>query len=252
MSKRNRFLLFTIVLTFLLTLVPIAPKVWQFPAVIALAVTAVLFALLNLFEFLEGIEFFTLLAMAGLLTLGMGATLLHFPNFSLAFRIVFYGIFFVLYYTTILSMNIFNVANEQPIPLLRAAYTAAFLVTVFCTLPLFTVLYKFYWGLLWDSLVIFAVAFILSFQSLWTVFLPREENRMVFVSSLIVALILTETSIVFSFFPLETFFRSLTLSAFFYIYLGFAHQHLKKTLTLRNVAEYFLVGILVVLGVFLY
>lgn len=251
MSKKNKFLFFSLLLTLFLTLAPVLNSYGVY-LIIAFSLLSLLVSLICLWWPLQGLQFITLLTLPTLFGLGMISLLFSFPNFSFYFRLVFYAIFFVFFYSLLLALNVFNIASERPIPLLRAAYTVSFIITIFSSLPLFTILYKSYAGLTLEVLFVFLISFLLSFQSLWTVFLPQGNDASALRSSLLVSFLMGETALVFSFFPLESFFRSLTLATLFYIFLGFAHQHLQRRLTAKSVVEYGLVGLTIVLLVLLY
>lgn len=252
MSKRNRFLIFSLLLTLFLILLPWFPARFSSVTLAVFTFLAGLFAVLCLWDFLSGIEYITLLTLPVLFSLGMGSVILLFPNFSGFFKTALYGVYFLVYYLLLLSLNIFNVAGEKPIPLLRAAYTSSFLITTFTAFPIFTLLYKGSVGILLELPLVFILTFLLCFQSLWSAFLPKNNTDLSAKVSLIVSAVMTQTALVFSFFPMESFFRSLLLSTFFYIYLGFTHQYLKKTLGVKSVFEYGLVGLVIVALVFLY
>lgn len=251
MSKKTRFLLASLFLTFFLTLLPVGQNYSSY-AVFAFALLGLVITLIMLWFDLKGLEFITLLTLPTLFCLSMAALLINFPNFSVFFKIIFYAVFFIFYYSLLLSLNVFNVVREKMIPLLRAAYTVSFLITVFSSLPIFTMVYKVFLSLTWELGLVFLVCFLLDFQSLWTVFLPTRNDRTVLKSSLALSLLMTETALVFSFFPLESFFRSLTLATFFYIYLSFTHQYLRKSLNIKSLVEYGLVGSFIVGLVVLY
>ena len=252
MSKRNKFLIFSLLLTFFLTLIPLVPRSYYPFAVLGFVLVSVLFTVACLWDYLSGIEYITLLTLPTVFSLGMGSIILQFPNFSSFFKTIFYGVYFILYYILLLSLNIFNVAGEKPIPLLRAAYTSSFLVTTFTAFPIFTLIYKWSTGIVFETLLVFVFSLLLSFQSLWSAFLPKNNAIPAFRTSLIVSIIMVQTALVFSFYPMESFFRSLLLSTFFYIYLGFSHQYLKRTLNSKSVFEYAFVGLVIVALVFLY
>ncbi len=251
MSKKTRFLLISLILTFFLTLVPVFSQYGNYVA-FSFAALGLIFVVVTLWFDLKGPEFITLLTLPFLLCLGMAELLIKFPNFSSFFKILFYGTFFIFYYSLLLAINVFNVAREKTIPLLRVAYTVTFLITVFASLLIFTVIYKVFFNLPAEVFFVFLTSFFLSFQSLWTIFLPSRNDRAVIKASLVLALLMLETATVFSFFPAESFFRSLTLATFFYIYLGFTHQYLRRTLNIRSLIEYGLVGFIIVSFVILY
>lgn len=252
MSKRNKFLIFSLILTLFLTLLPFVPRGYSGLGIIFFVFLSGLFAVFGLWEYLSGIEYITLLTLPILFSLGMGSVVLLFPNFSGYFKTVLYGVYFLTTYTLLLSLNIFNVASEKPIPLLRAAYTSSFLITTFTAFPILTLMYKGTLGITVETILVFILTLLLSFQSLWSVFLPKNVAGPSLKTALLVSLLMAQTAFVFSFFPMESFFRSLLLSTFFYIYLGFSHQYLKKTINAKSVFEYAFVGLVIVALVFLY
>lgn len=253
MGKKARFLSSAILLTFFLTFTPVISRDHSLYFIILVVLSSLVFTAFCLWDYLSGLEFITLLTLPAVFSLGMVSILFQFPNFSLFFRVFFYFIFFALFYTVLLSLNIFNVAAEKPIPLLRAAYFSSFVITIFSIFPILTLIYKSHLPLGLGLAAVCLLTFILSFQSVWTVFLPAPPDlSLVFKMSLIIAGLVAETGLVFSFFPMESFFRSLLLSTFFYIYLGFAHQYLRKNLNTRSVVEYSLVALVIVALVFLY
>lgn len=252
MSKRNKFLILSLILTLFLTRLPSLPRSYSGLGLIVFVFLSGLFAVFSLWEYLSGIEYVTLLTLPILFALGMGSVVLLFPNFSGYFKTAIYGVYFLTNYTLLLSLNIFNVASEKPIPLLRAAYTSSFLITTFTAFPILTLMYKWSLGITVEIIVVFILTFLLSFQSLWSVFLPKNIVGTSFRASLFMSWLMAETALVFSFFPMESFFRSLLLSTFFYIYLGFSHQYLKKALNVKSVFEYVFVGLVIVVLVFLY
>lgn len=252
MSKRNKFLALSLILTVFMTLIPFIPRVYSGLGIAGFVFLSGLFAVLALWEYLSGIEYITLLTLPVFFSLGMGSLVLLFPNFSWYFKTIIYGVYFLTTYTLLLSLNIFNVASEKPIPLLRAAYTSSFLITTFTAFPILTLMYKGTLGIITETLLVLILTLLLGFQSLWSVFLPKSAVGISLRTALLVSLLMAQTSFVFSFFPMESFFRSLLLSTFFYIYLGFSHQYLKKTINPKSVFEYAFVGLVIVALVFLY
>lgn len=245
MSKRLQFILTTFLLTLGLVLFTRVKPSQQGIAIFSLAGGAFLFTWLLLYYDLRGAEFLTLLTLPALFTLGMALVLYFFPNFSLTFRTLFWFLFAFSFYIILLSVNIFNVAKRRPLPLLRAARTASFLITLFTAFLLFTAIFKIGF-LLWVKLsLIFIIAFILGLQSVWTVEVPERVTQSLVLASFLLGLGVVETALSLSFLPLESFFRALALTTSFYIFLGTAHQYWRKTLTLRALVEYGLVAFIV-------
>ena len=252
MSKKSFFALVSLLLTFGLVILVSLPPDFRLPFSVALSLLAGLLTLLALRENITGIEYLTLTTLPVLFTFGMSGVLYYFPNFSLFFRSVFWLLFSFFFYIILLSGNIFNVAAEKPIPLVRASYTASFLVTLFTVFPLYTVVFKSDPPLWVAVLLISFLTFALTFQSLWTVFLPKSFDMRNLWSALLVTLVIGEALVSLSFFQLESFFRALVLSTVYYIVLGFTHHFFRKSLNNKVFIEYFLIGLIVSLIIFLF
>lgn len=251
MRKKNTFAALSLLLTLGLVLLVSVPEAYKLQSSGLLAILSGFFSVFALREGLSGIEYLTLISLPVLFTFGMSSMLYYFPNFSSFFRFLFLGTYAFFFYVILLSANIFNVAVEKPIPLLRASYTAWFLVTIFAVFPLYTLVYKSDLNLLFSLLLIASITFLLTFQSLWTVFLPKKFEFVTLYGSLLVTLILAEVSLTLSFFPMESFFRALGLSTAYYIVLGFTHHYFRKSLTKRIYLEYFILFALVSLIIIL-
>lgn len=247
MSKKAQFLLAALFLSLGFLLETSLPPYWQFPFVLVWVIVAYLAAALVLRYDLAGVEFLTLLTLPSLFTLAIGAILAFFPNFSATFRVLILGLYALSFYLMLLAENIFNVGRERPIPLLKAAGTVSFLLTLLTAFLLFTGVYKAAFPLFLQWLLLFGLVFLLGFQSLWTVVLgSRLEARLLWASFFLAAAVL-ELAVALSFLPLESFFRALAISTGFYVFLGTAFHYFRKTLRSQIFLEYAAVVILVVL-----
>ena len=248
MPKKLQFLtlslLITIALGFLNRLSP-SLQPW---GIIVLSIFSYLATAYLLRFDLTGIEFLTLLSLPTLFTLSVGFILYFFPNFSFTFRSIILFLYFSSFYLALLSENIFNVGREHPIPLLKAAGTVSFLLTLFTGFLLFTAVYKAALPVFLQWLLTAALVFILAFQSLWTIILGSKVDKQVLIGSLSLALAELELTIGLSFMPFESFFRALALSTGFYVFLGTAYNYQRKTLKSRIFIEYaFVAGIVIFL-----
>lgn len=252
MGKKSLFATLSLVLTLCLIILVSLPSNLKIPFSFILSIAAAVLSIIALRENISGIEFVTLTILPTLFTLGMSTVLFYFPNFSLLFKFIFWTTFSFFFYIILLCENIFNVAADKPIPLVRASYTAAFLVTLFTIFPLYTAVFKGDPNLLIAALLIAVLTFALTFQSLWTVFLPKAYDSRTLWGSVVVTLIILEAYAALSFFPLESFFRALGLSTVYYIALGFSHHYFKKSLNSKVYLEYLIVGLIISFVIFIY
>lgn len=160
----------------------------------------------------------------------------------------FFGLTF---YLLLLSQNVFNVAAIRTIPLYRAASTATFLFTLLSGFFIFNVIYAFKLLFLWNGIMVFAVSFPLILQVLWSIEMEDRVGLSVIVQSLILALILGELALAFSFWPMATTIWSLSLSSSMYVLVGITTQVLRGRLDKRMVWEYLGIGTMVFLVSFL-
>ncbi|MBI3109896.1 hypothetical protein HYZ06_02535 [Candidatus Daviesbacteria bacterium] len=151
----------------------------------------------------------------------------------------FFGLFF---YLLLLSQNVFNVASIRTIPLYRAASTATFLFTLLSSFFIFNVIYAFKLIFLLNGLLTFLVSFPLILQVLWSIEMEDRVGLSIIVQSLILALILGELGLAFSFWPMATTIWSLALSSAMYVLVGITTQSLRGRLDKRMIWEYLGIG----------
>lgn len=192
----------------------------------------------------KGIELVTLFSLPVVLTAAFGIYFFQFvPNRNVMILATLgYG---VVLYVILLVENIFNVASERSIPLLRAAYTVGYLATLFVAFVFFSLL----WGLGFDgwliALISFVVSMVLFFQAIWQVKLKESLNSEITLHSLLLALAVAEISWMLSFWPLRPLTFGLDLTTAVYVLLGVDQHRLRGDLTKRTSLEYILVGVIV-------
>lgn len=180
-------------------------------------------------------------------TLGLVLTLLYFPNFSVFFRTMLLLSFCFGFYVSLLSENIFNVAREKSIPLLRPAQTVSFLLTLFTAFLFFTALYKLYLHPLLIPATVGVISFFLAYQNLQSINLPKTFSKSIQFPCLLLAVVVGEVALCISFVSIESFFRALVISTAFYVSLGVTQQWLQHTLRVRTMRDY--VGVAAVVGI---
>lgn len=151
----------------------------------------------------------------------------------------FFGLTF---YLLLLSQNVFNVAAIRTIPLYRAASTATFLFTLLSSFFIFNVIYAFKLLFFWNAILVFLVSFPLILQVLWSIEMEDRVGLPIIVQSLILALILGELALSFSFWPMATTIWSLALSSSMYVAVGITTQALRGRLNKRMIWEYLGIG----------
>ncbi|OGC55642.1 hypothetical protein A2797_01080 [candidate division WWE3 bacterium RIFCSPHIGHO2_01_FULL_48_15] len=251
-SKRLRFFAVSAFLAGLLVLLSSYTTdniLAQFVALFLPPIFAIFLTYLTL-ERPGGIEIVTLLLLPAILVAGASLNQYFFPNLHLVFKLGSWLSFFSIFYLLLLSLNIFRVerVKKESIPLEKVAKPAIFLFSFLAMFLLLTVLYKLALGVVFSTLVVFLISFVLSLNFFWFLTLSNLFERRFFLGAAVVAGGLAQVSLAFSFFPWESFLRALSEGVFFYSMLGIARAYYERHLRYRIVIEY----IIVALAVFLF
>ena len=149
LTKRQKISITTVLLTASLLafqMVDASLKNYFLGAVVA---ASYLLSVWSIYQDLRGFEFVTLFVLPVLLTLSFGVFILRFNPIS-EVRVILAVVYGLVIYTNLLAENIFNVSAERNIPLLRAARTVGYLVTLFVTFAFFSLVYSL--GIAWWQL----------------------------------------------------------------------------------------------------
>lgn len=245
MSKRLTFILTSLSLTVTLALTGLLPEKQQVWSIFVLGAAGFFFSWFVLRREFFGVEFLTLLSLPTLFIVGMGFTQYFFPNLTLFFKAILWGINFLGFYIILLAQNIFSITVVRPVPLFRAAKTVSFLSTLLVTFLIFTAVYKAELEVWQQVSFVVILSSILGFQPLWTEETKAIFDQKVFVTGLLLGLGVGEAALALSFLPLKSFFRSIALTTAVYIGLGVGQQYLTHSLTRRTVLEYGVTALIV-------
>ena len=141
-----------------------------------------------------------------------------------------------------LTENIFIVASIRTIALFRAAQTVGFLITLLTAFFWYNTIFSFRFFGWWNALLVLAVSFPLIFQSLWSVDPGEKPGANILLFSVVSSLIISELTLVVSFFPVNVLTGSLFLTCFAYILIGLSSAWLVGRLFRQTIKEYLIVG----------
>ncbi|MCL5411564.1 MAG: hypothetical protein M1150_02395 [Patescibacteria group bacterium] len=241
LTKRYKILITIFLLCLGLFLLPDFGYAWRKPLLAGILLGSYLLSAWVFYHDLKGIEFLTLFVLPVFFTLTVGLTYLHFLP-TIVFRLAGLAGFGGVMYVILLAENIFNVAAERSIPLVRAAHTVGYLATLAVAFALFSLLYNLYL----NSWLIGGIAFITSsflfLQAFWQIELEDHLNTDLMLNSLVLGLVVGEIAFVFSFWPLQPFGAGLALTTALYVFLGIVQHKLKGNLSQRAVGEYVFVS----------
>lgn len=248
-TKRQRFIVTTIILTAGFFGLQFLDERYRFLAIGALGVSTTLLFAWSLREGLGKNATLLVLVLPTLFSLSVGLFWFLLPS-SVLTRIpiiLFYG---VGIYALCLTSNIYTVAAIRTIALLRAARGVGFALTLVTTFLVFDTLLSLRASALLVSLAIMIASFPLFLQGLWTIPLEIVLSRNLLVMSLIFSIAIGEVGLALHFWPVKVVVGSLFLTIGMYMLLGLGQAKLEGRLFKQTIREYLIIGFVVFLGMF--
>lgn len=244
LSKRQQFVSITIILTLGLIVTQMAPSDWRYPLVITFSLATFLLTAFGLREDLAGIEWLTLLALPTLFT---AAVLLFYFLLPIRWltRLPVAALYAVGMYALLLTENIFNVAAERSIALLRAAHTIGFLLTLVTYFLLISTIFSFRMSVGWTVIFIGSISFALILQALWSVELTARVSGVVGRTTAVLTLALMELVWIFEFWPVTSTLIALFLTTCVYCSVGMAQQYIGEKFYKKTAIEFGSVAVIV-------
>lgn len=249
MSKRRRFVLVSILLTIGFIGIQFLTDQNRFWAIGLLGLlTIVLF----LWAFWESVgRDMTLLALVlpTIFTLGVGVFWFLLPT-NIYTRIpimIFYGIGI---YVLCLTMNIYLVATNRSIALLRAARGVGFVLTLLTSFLVFDAIVSLKTKIYFLTPLVMAISLPLYMQGFWAVVLEKNFTKKLFTLSIVSSFVTGEIAAALYFWPVSVVLGSLSLTVTFYMLLGLGQAYLEERLFATTVKEHLLVGTLAFVAMF--
>lgn len=165
--------------------------------------------------------------------------------------LVYWFLYAIGMYATLLSSNIYIVASIRTIALVRTAHAVGFVLTLVTATFLLDRMF-FSQGYPWiNGLVSMAIAFGLVLQSLWSVELEEKITKEALLFSSAFSLGVGELAFMLSLWPVDVIVRALSLTTFLYVTIGIAQASLQGRLFAKTLKEYMFVGSIVFIIVYL-
>jgi len=244
LSKRQQFVLGTLLLTTTLLLTQIVPSDYRYAFVIFLSMLTFFVSAFCLREDLNGIEWVTLLTLPTLYSMAVGLFYFLLPVRWLT-RIPVATLYALGLYAILLTENIYNVAANRTIALLRAAHSIGFLLTFVTYFLLVQTVLAFRFGPITNALLVGLVSGLLIFQSLWSMDLEQSISRRVRVITIVLTVVCIELAFVLSFWPSQPMMTALFISSVFYSLVGMSQQYVVDKMYKKTVIEFFVVSFVV-------
>ncbi len=245
-DKKVRIVISTMIISFamLFSTFFFFDKAWFF--IIIFTVLIYFLTYFSLLEGIETIEWLMLFFMPVVFTIASYLFFFLFPVRWLS-RLPFIIFYSISIYGLLRGSNIFNVGVEKSLQLYRAAFSINYL---FQTITIFF-LTNFLFSLKFDPVtnggIMFIIGFLFSVNFFWTIKLDSFIDRRLIKYGLLVAVILAEETICFSFLPFETSILSLLLTATYYSLTGLIYAFLDERFFKEVIREYLTILIIVFL-----
>jgi hypothetical protein len=247
LTKRQECVLVSAMLSIGLLLTQLIPD-YRYPMTIVLSLLTYLASAFVLRTGLSGIEWVSVLSLPALFTASV--TLFYFLlPLRWITRIPVVTLYAIGMYALLLTENIYNVATNRTIALLRAAHTVGFLITLVAYFLLLSTVFSFRMHAIPTIVVLFGINALLIFQILWAMELGEKASRRLLRLTLAISFIFTEIAWIISFWPVKTTMKALLLTTYFYSIVGLAQQYLSERMYKKTVVEFGIVAVVVTIVV---
>lgn len=250
MTKRQKFLLSSLVLSVLLLAIQYVPIDYRYVAIFGFFLVTYLVSAWALFDDLKGIEWLTILINPSLYAVAIGLFYFLLPENWLS-RLIIMVFFGVGMYALFLTENIFSVAAVRTIQLLRAAHAVGFLLSVLTAVLLYNTIFSLQWPFWANGLLVFVASLPIILSGLWSMKLEPKLAAPLVRLSVSLALMCGLLAVVLSFLPVTVWVAALFLATVMYVTMGLLQHELSERLYARTVTEYVVVGILVLIATLL-
>ena len=247
MSKRQRFIITSVILTFGFGIVNFYEAFSRFWEIAFLGVLTVGLFTFSLKEALKKDARLLTLVLPALYTVGVGIFWFLVPS-SFYARLPVLLIYGAGIYALCLTQNIFTVSAIRTIALLRSARGVGFVLTLFTFFLLYDAILSLRASPLTNSLAIVVVSFLLFLQGYWMTSLKKKLEKDVIWLSVLSTLIMVQMSTIVFFWPVSVVVGSLFLTITVYVLLGLGQAKIEGRLFSNTIREYIILGVLVFLG----
>lgn len=158
-------------------------------------------------------------------------------------RIFTASLFAIGLYSLFLSHNIFIVASIRTIALLSSARIVSFVLTVISFFFLSNIVFSLHTSVFITVAIVFLYSFLLLTHSLWTYSLDKPLSQSI-TWTILLALCITEITLVLWFWPSSPTVIALFLTSLFYATAGLSHVWFDKRLFRGVLWEYAWVGLI--------
>lgn len=244
LTKRQQFVAATAILSVGLILTQLVSGDYRYQMVIGLSVFAYGISAFTLRDDLRGVEWVTLLMLPTLFTTAIALFYFLLPTRWLT-RVPVVAVYAIGMYALLLTENIYNVAANRTIALLRAGHSVGFVLTLITYFSLVQTILAFRLLAPFNMILIGLITFPLVLQSLWSYELEERISSKVWQLTIILSLSIAQLAWIFPFIPVKSTLVVLFLTTFYYSSVGMAQHYLIEKLYKKSIVEFFVVAIVV-------
>lgn len=238
LSKRNKFVLSTVVLTFGMLISYLAGPGFSYQSVALVAFFEVVFTLFSLWGDLPKRKQVIIVFLPGMLfTIACGLFYFILPA-RWATRLIMLAIFSFGFYATLLVQNIYTISVARTIKLLQAARTIGFLLAVTAGFGLYYILFSFHTYLPVVAFGIFILSFLLIISVVWSISLKDFVGKEELLHTFVLSFVLTEIGALVTFWPVSVTFAAIFLAGNFYTFVGLSQHWMENRLFKRVLWEF--------------
>jgi len=236
MTKRRKFLLVSLLLSFGLLIVQRLPVESRYSAIGFFALSAYLLTAWSLFKDLHGINWMVNLILPTLYPVSVALFYFLLPQAAVT-RTLVVILFAISMYALLLTVNIFAVATTRTIQLLRAARAVGFILSILTAAFLFHVIFSLRVAGWLVGLLTFVVSLPILWQGVWS-YVASTSVKREFYYALVGAVVISEMAIALSFWLIDVPLASVVLAMGTYVTLGLFQHDIEERLFSRTIQEY--------------
>ncbi|MAG59329.1 hypothetical protein CMO96_00880 [Candidatus Woesebacteria bacterium] len=250
MTKRQKFVISSLLLVSGFFLIQFVDFDLRYQAIAGLTALSLVLTFWALREELGKDATLLALILPSFFTAGVGLFWFLLPT-TLFIRIPILILYALGVYALFLTSNIYTVATDRTIALLRAAHAVGFLLTLVASFLLFDTVLSLRADFWVNGISAALISLPLLLQGFWSTELERSLSREVIYLSAGLALIVGQFATILSFWPVTVPVGALALTTVLYVGLGLGQAKLQQRLFDKTIRQYLLVGLIVFVTMFL-
>lgn len=245
-TKRAKFILVSLLLSFGLLLLQFVSYSWRYQAIFILVFLTYALSAWVLNEELQGIHWLTCLVLPCFYTASVALFYFLLPE-KILIRLVILIAFAIGMYAILLTENIYSIAAAKTIQLMRAAQAVGFLMTLIVAFFIYDTVFSFRLSGWYNFLLSFILSIPLFGQVIWSIKLSKVLDKEIVIQSLVLSILIGEVAFAISFWPLSILISSLFMVTFFYISVGLLQHAHSGRLYPKTIKEYVQITLVVLI-----